>query len=92
MGASKSCDGSQKPRGGQQRAEGGEVKASRMRHALPEEVIHLHTDYANQKTRVDLLIESINEQNKSCYTRVVDRNQNSESASKTRSILISSSS
>ncbi len=38
---------------------------------------------ANQKTRVDLLIESINEQNKSCYTRVVDRNQNSESASMT---------
>ncbi len=42
---------------------------------------------ANQKTRVDFLIESINEQNKSCYTCVVDRNQNSESASMTRSIV-----
>jgi hypothetical protein len=39
---------------------------------------------------VDLLIESINDQNKSCYTHIVDRNRNSESASKTRSILISS--
>ncbi len=38
---------------------------------------------ANQKTWVDLLIESINDQNKSCYTHVVDRNQNSESASMT---------
>ena len=38
---------------------------------------------ANQKTRVDLLIESVNEQNKPCYTRVEDRNQNSEPASMT---------
>ncbi len=35
------------------------------------------------ETRVDLLIESINEQNKSCYTRVVDRNRNSQSATMT---------
>jgi len=52
------------------------------------------TSESASKTRsiVDLLIESINNQNKSCYIHVVDRNRNSESASKTRSILISSSS
>ena len=32
--------------GGQQEVEGGEGQASRMRHALPEAVIHLHTYYA----------------------------------------------
>ncbi len=41
----------------------------------------MHVVNANQKTQVDLLIKSINEQNKSCYTHVVNRNQNSESAS-----------
>ena len=46
---SKSCDGRQKLRGGQQEAEGREVTASRMRHALPEAVIHLHTDYVIPK-------------------------------------------
>jgi len=35
----------------------------------------------NDKPIVDLLIEPVNEQNKPCYTRVVDRNQNSEPAS-----------
>ena len=42
----KRCDGSQNPGGGQQRVEGGEVQVSRKRHALPDELIHLHTDYA----------------------------------------------
>ncbi len=37
----------------------------------------------HKTTRVDLLIESINERNRSRYTRVVDRNRNSESASMT---------
>ncbi len=37
----------------------------------------------HRTTRVDLLIESINEWNRSRYTRVVDRNRNSESASMT---------
>ena len=36
---------------------------------------------ANWKTQVDLLIKLINEQNKFCYICVVNRNQNSESAS-----------
>lgn len=44
--ASKSCDSSQKARGEQQKAEGGEGQASQMRHALPDEVIHQHTYYA----------------------------------------------
>jgi len=48
---SKSCDGRQKLRGGQQEAEGGEVTASRIRRALPDEVIHLHTDYADPRLR-----------------------------------------
>jgi len=50
---SKSCDDSQKLRGGQQEAEGGEVTASRMRHALPEAVIHLHTDYASMNNQIN---------------------------------------
>ena len=33
--------------GGQQEAEGGERQVSRMRHALPQVVIHLHVYYAD---------------------------------------------
>ena len=44
--ASKSWDSSRNARGGQQEVEGGEGQANRMRHALPQAVIHLHTDYA----------------------------------------------
>jgi len=40
------CDSSQNPRRGQQEAEDGERQASRMRHALPVEEIHLHIYYA----------------------------------------------
>ena len=43
---SQSCNGSQKPRGPQQEMKGGEGQTSRMRHALPKEVIHLHIYYA----------------------------------------------
>jgi len=39
-------DSSSKAKGGQQEAEGGEGQASRMRHVLSDEGIHLHTDYA----------------------------------------------
>ena len=41
-------DSSQNPRAEQQEAEGGKGQASRivLRHALTEEVIHLHTYYA----------------------------------------------
>ena len=40
------ADSNPKPRGGQSDVEGGEVVASRMRHALPDRGIHLHIDYA----------------------------------------------
>ena len=33
---------------GQQEVEGGDGRASRMRYALPQAVIHLHTDYAER--------------------------------------------
>ena len=46
----KSWDSSQNARGGQ---------ASRMRHALPEAVIHLHTDYAVVVNALDVLRQAV---------------------------------
>ena len=45
--ASKDCNSGQNVGGGQQEVEGGEGQASRMRHNLPQEVINLHTYYAD---------------------------------------------
>ncbi len=45
-----------KREGGQQEVERGEGQASRMRHALPQAVIHLHTDYA---TRVNHVLSAV---------------------------------
>ena len=42
----KSCDDSQKLRKEQSKAKNDEIQINRMRHALLNEVIHLHTNYA----------------------------------------------
>ncbi len=43
---SRVVTGSQNPRGGQQEVKGGEGRTSQMRHASPQEVIHLYADHA----------------------------------------------